>query len=36
MIIVAFIAGLFVGGTLGIVTMALCVAAAQGDRDNER
>lgn len=30
-----FIAGLFVGGVVGVFTMALCIAAKTGD-DHER
>ncbi|MET4128003.1 DUF3789 domain-containing protein [Roseovarius sp. MBR-6] len=29
-----FLAGLFVGGGLGVLIVALCVAAAHGERDD--
>ena len=32
---VGFMIGLFVGATLGCITMALCVAAKMGEHDDE-
>ena len=33
---IAFFAGLFIGGTVGVVCMALCNAASQADDAMER